>query len=312
MDILEYGRAICYSGYREGQNPKGEVPTKEQIAEDLDILVRDGYRYIRMYDPNLHARRVLETIREKHLPLQCIIGIDSDNEVNNAGCPFEDQHFTEDELRQHAARNDAEAEKLIELVKEFPEAVAAVSIGNENTPPWGAHMVPEERLIQHARRFHEALDKPVTFCEGYFEWPHIPALAKELDFISVHSYPYHYGTRIEDAVAQNKQHYADMKAMFPDKQVIFTELGWSSDTAQSDIHAISEDGEVTENPEAKKAERATLANAKRYIEELTAWITEEKVIAFIFEAFDELWKGPQKSSSECNFGLYNEERQKKW
>ena len=28
---LEYGNAICYSGYREGQNPGGVYPSYEEI-----------------------------------------------------------------------------------------------------------------------------------------------------------------------------------------------------------------------------------------------------------------------------------------
>ena len=47
MKPLEYGKAICYSGYREGQSPDGVMPTKAEIKEDLEILAADGYRYIR-------------------------------------------------------------------------------------------------------------------------------------------------------------------------------------------------------------------------------------------------------------------------
>ena len=68
--MIEYGKAICYSGYREGQCPDGAMPSKSQIKEDMEILVADGYAYIRMYDPNEHARMVLETIRENKMPLQ--------------------------------------------------------------------------------------------------------------------------------------------------------------------------------------------------------------------------------------------------
>ena len=77
MTAMEYGKAICYSGYREGQCPGGEIPSKEQIREDLKILAADGYTYIRMYDPNEHARRVLEIIREEKLPMKCLIGVDN-------------------------------------------------------------------------------------------------------------------------------------------------------------------------------------------------------------------------------------------
>lgn len=313
MDVLRYGKAICYSGYRKDQNPiKGDVPSKEQITEDMEILARDGYDYIRMYDPNLQARRALEVIRDKKMPLKCIVGIDSVPEMNNKECPFEEQNFTEEELRQHIRRNDGEVEKLIALAKEFPDEIVAVSVGNENTPSWGARMVSEERLIAHAKRLKEALDKPVTFCEGYFEWPYIKALAEELDFISVHSYPYHCGEDIKDAVAVNKKHYADIKAMFPDKQVIFTELGWSSDNSSPNYFVTIGKTRREVIPEPGTPKRASVENEKYYIEEVEAWLEQEQIVGFIFEAFDERWKGSKPDDSECNFGLYDGDRKKKW
>ncbi len=295
MDVLKYGKAICYSGYRQGQSPKTEVPSREQIAEDLDILVKDGYRYIRMYDPNLHARRALEIIREKKLPLKCMIGIDSDPEENNPQCPFVKQNFSQEELDKNRERNDAEAEKLIELVKEFDEEVAAVSVGNENTPVWGAHMVRPERLLEHAKKFKGALNKPVTFCEGVFEWPHLKELGDYLDFISVHSYPLHYGDTVDVAVELNKKHYRTVKELFPDKQILFTEVGWTTKT-----NSVMAPGQ------------ACVENQKRYITELNEWLDQDQIIGFIFEAFDEPWKGSTPEKSECNWGLYYLDRTKKW
>ncbi len=295
MDVLKYGKAICYSGYRQGQSPKTEVPSREQIAEDLDILVKDGYRYIRMYDPNLHARRALEIIREKKLPLKCMIGIDSDPEENNPQCPFVKQNFSQEELGKNRERNDAEAEKLIELVKEFDEEVAAVSVGNENTPVWGAHMVRPERLLEHAKKFKGALNKPVTFCEGVFEWPHLKELGDYLDFISVHSYPLHYGDTVDVAVELNKKHYRTVKELFPDKQILFTEVGWTTKT-----NSVMAPGQ------------ACVENQKRYITELNEWLDQDQIIGFIFEAFDEPWKGSTPEKSECNWGLYYLDRTKKW
>lgn len=294
MAILEYGKAICYSGYRLGQSPSTAVPTPEQIAEDLEILVNDGYRYLRMYDPNQHARLVLETIRAKNLPLKCMIGIDSFPEISNPNCPWDKQDFPEEVLQRNRERNDGELDKLIAMVKEFDEEVLAVSVGNENTPSWGARLVPPERLLSHAKKLKEALNKPVTFCEGAFEWAHLQELGDYLDFISVHSYPYHYGDKIEDAIAVNKRQYAEIQAQFPDKQVIFTEVGWSTNT--------------TNNAE----KRSSVENQKRYITELNEWIEQNQIIAFLFEAFDEPWKGSSAVASECNWGLYTVDRKKKW
>lgn len=291
MKALEYGKAICYSGYREGQRPDGEVPSIEQIKEDMEILVADGYRYIRMYDPNEHARRTLEVIRENHLPIKCMIGVDNYTEVNNPNCPWDHRERPAEELAANAARNDAEVEKLIEMVKEYPDEIFAVSVGNENTPNWGARIVKEERLIAHAKRFKEALDKPVTFCEGILEWKSLKELAKVVDFISAHCYPLHYGNTIDEALDVTQTQFAEICALYPDKQVIFTELGWSSNARDE-----------------QKVGKATEENQTRYLKEITEWFEAEKIIGFIFEAFDEPWKGEDVASCERNWGLYYVDR----
>lgn len=291
MKKIPYGKAICYSGYREGQHPEGEIPTKDQIREDLDIIIRDGYRYIRMYEPNEYARRVVEMIREEKLPLQCIIGVDHYSEVNNPGCPWEKQEKPAEVLAANAERNDAEVEKLISLANEYRDVIFAVSIGNENTPCWGARIVPVERLIAHAKRMKEAVEQPVTFCEGYPEWPALDELAEILDFISVHSYPLHNAVKVEEALAFNQVQYKDICERYPDKQVIFTEVGWST-KARDDV----------------KKDNAGEENQTRYIKEIQEWFEKDQVIGFIFEAFDEPWKGEDEYSCERNWGLYYVDR----
>ena len=46
---FQYGRAICYSGFREGQHPGGHYPTYEQIKEDL-LILHKHWKYLRLYD----------------------------------------------------------------------------------------------------------------------------------------------------------------------------------------------------------------------------------------------------------------------
>lgn len=295
MNKIPFGKAICYSGYREGQSPTTQIPSEDQIAEDLEILYADGYRYLRMYDPNPHAERVLSIIRKKNLPMQCMVGIDSQPEINNPDCPWDSQNFSEEELAAHAAHNDAELDKLIAMAQEYEKEIFAVSIGNENTPDWGAHTVSEARLIAHAKKLKSAVSQPITFCEGVVEWPNLKELASVVDFLSVHIYPYHYGTPIEDATAVSKKHLEDIQKLYPDKQILLTEIGWSGN-----------------DTDAENSLRANLPNQIRYITEVQQWIEEDQVIAFLFEAFDEPWKSTDPKRSECNFGLYNVNRQKKW
>ena len=99
-----------------------------------------------------------------------------------------------------------------------------------------------------------------------------------------------------------------IQKMYLEHQVIITELGWSTDSTENGHHAIvlDEIKEIFYDPDEPK--RASIENAKYYLEELNKWIEDEQIIAFYFEAFDELWKGSSEKSSECNFGIYNNDK----
>ena len=129
--ILKPAKAICYSGYRDGQSPSGLMPTREQIEEDIRILNNEGYKYLRMYDPNDHARMVLETIRANKYDMKCMVGIDSKPEINAKNCLWGEQNLSDEELKANAKRNDGELDKLIALANEFEEELMIVSVGNE-------------------------------------------------------------------------------------------------------------------------------------------------------------------------------------
>ena len=46
---LPNGKAICYSGYREGQSPDtGIYPTYKEIYEDL-LILQNNWTYLRLY-----------------------------------------------------------------------------------------------------------------------------------------------------------------------------------------------------------------------------------------------------------------------
>ena len=114
-------------------------------------------------------------------------------------------NFSEEELAQRAERNDGNIEKLIQIANEYSDVINIVSVGNENTPQWGANNVPVERLIRFADRLKEGTNKPVTFNEGAFEWVHLGELAEHLDIISLHSYPLWYGNTIDEGLEINKE-----------------------------------------------------------------------------------------------------------
>ncbi len=296
--MFEWGRAVCYSGYREGQSPKTcTYPTYDQIVEDLKILDEMGFKYIRMYDPISYAEMTCQVIRDLGLDMKMMLGPDLISEVNNPGCPWLKTNYSEEELKQRAERNDRNIDELIRIANENSDIINVVSVGNENTPEWGANNVPVERLIEFADRLREGTRKPVTFNEGAFEWVHLKELAKHLDIISVHSYPLWYGNTVDEALKVNKDWYKKVKEMYPDKFVIFSEVGWATDCA---VFTQMKEGEANEE------------NQKKYYEEFWEWSDSEKIISYMFEAFDEPWKGGNKpNEAEKNWGMFTVDRKPK-
>ena len=296
--MFEWGRAVCYSGYREGQSPKTcTYPTYDQIVEDLKILDEMGFKYIRMYDPISYAEMTCQVIRDLGLDMKMMLGPDLISEVNNPGCPWLKTNYSEEELKQRAERNDRNIDELIRIANENSDIINVVSVGNENTPEWGANNVPVERLIEFADRLREGTGKPVTFNEGAFEWVHLKELAKHLDIISVNSYPLWYGNTVDEALKVNKDWYKKVKEMYPDKFVIFSEVGWATDCA---VFTQMKEGEANEE------------NQKKYYEEFWEWSDSEKIISYMFEAFDEPWKGGNKpNEAEKNWGMFTVDRKPK-
>ena len=82
------GKAICYSGYREGQSPDiGIYPTYEQVKEDL-LILHDHWDYLRLYDCTPHAELVLEIIQKEKLSFKIMLGSYLGAEMNNFACPW--------------------------------------------------------------------------------------------------------------------------------------------------------------------------------------------------------------------------------
>ena len=288
--------AICYSGYREGQDPRqGIYPSYAEIHEDLRLLAAD-WRLLRLYDCSPHAETVLEVIRNEGLPFRVMLGIDTAAEVSNPGCPW-GAHFSDKTLAANRRANEQAAEQLIALANRYPEAVFAVSIGNESSVEWTDHLVPVERLVGYARQVRDAISQPVTFCENYVPWvDKLAPLVAELDFISVHTYPVWEYQSIEHALAYTEQNYRHVADHYPDVPVIITEAGWTT----------ASNGRGIEPWNANQELQAL------YCRQLMQWSREQRVLTFVFEAFDEPWKGsPDPLEPEKHWGLFTVDREPK-
>ncbi|MCX6307353.1 MAG: glycosyl hydrolase [Bacteroidia bacterium] len=301
MDLLKTlnlpkGNAICYSGYREGQSPDtGIYPSYEQVYEDLLILEKN-WTYLRLYDCTKHAETVLKVIHKEKMNFKVMLGVYIGAERNNFGCPW-GTIFSEQEIKQNKINNLRQIRKLIKLANKYPEIIFSLSAGNEATVDWTDHYVPVEKVIRYVQLIKKWAKQPVTFCDNYVPWyDKLNSLVEVVDFISIHTYPVWEYKNIHEAMAYTKQNYDCIAKRYPHKPVIITEAGWATQSNGRGIH-----------PDNVGEEFQSI-----YYNDLLKWSNKEGILTFIFEAFDEPWKGsPEPLEPEKHWGLFTVERKPK-
>ena len=290
------GNAICYSGYRHGQSPDTRTyPSKAEIREDLLILHKHWHN-LRLYDCTPHAERVLEVIRQDGLDFKVMLGAYLGPEMNNFGCPWGGT-YTEEALAASQAANAVELERLVTLARQYPDIVFSLAVGNEATVDWTDHFVPVHTMIDYVRWVKKRAAQPVTFCENYVPWQHkLRDLVPELDFISVHTYPVWEYKHIHEALAYTRENVESVARLYPDKPIVITEAGWATNSNGRGI-----------NPEHSSQELQAI-----YYADLMQWSREAGILTFVFEAFDEPWKGsPDPMEPEKHWGLFTVDRRPK-
>ncbi len=294
-------RGICYSGFRAGQHPDwgdGAVnPTCDQVLEDLQLLNRnDNFTLIRIYDSGENARTVLRAIRENELRMKVLLGIWLNAEVSTHGtCAWITEPIPDEVLQANKRKNREEIERGIALANEFPDVVIAVNVGNEALVDWNDHKVSPDTIISYVRQVKQAIGQPVTVAENYKWWAeHGQRLAREVDFVSVHTYPVWEGKGIDEGMSYTLANLTEVRRAIPEATMVITEAGWAT--------AASEFGP-----------RASEENQKRYFDELMGWAQQNNVTTFFFEAFDEDWKGDPNNplGAEKHWGIFTIDRKPK-
>jgi exo-beta-1,3-glucanase (GH17 family) len=98
---------------------------------------------------------------------------------------------------------------------------------------------------------------------------------------------------IDEALAVTDADWRRVSAANPGKEVVITEAGW---TTRSNGRGIE--------PHNANAELQV-----RYYQELTRWGQENGVLVYVFEAFDEPWKGSSDPDEpEKHWGLFTVDR----
>lgn len=291
-------RGICYSGFRTGQHPdrgSGAVnPTEAQILEDLNILAQHGdFPLIRLYDAKTNSAQVLRLIQKHGLKFKVLLGAWLAGEVNNPGCSWL-KPMPPETLDANRKQNQAEVMEVIRLANQYSNIVVAVAVGNEALVSWNDHMVPVDRVIGYVRQVKKAVPQPVTVCDNYDWWAkHGKELARELDFVSVHTYPVWENKEIDEAMPFTIANLQAVRNTLPDSRLVITEAGWATTAKEF-------------------GPRANEEKQKKYYHELYAWAGRMKITTFWFEAFDEDWKGDENPlGAEKHWGIFTVDRKPK-
>lgn len=287
------GDAVAYGPHRDGQRPGGPSPTREQLLEDLRIIAKH-WHLVRTYGSVGASESLLAIIREERLPLSLALGVwiapeeqrDSTGKVTSR-------------CDECAASNRREIETGVRLAHEYPDLVKMLVVGNETQVYWSASRVPEARMVEVLREVRSRTAQPVTTSDDYNFWnkPESRTLAHECDFVMVHLHPLWNGALLDDAMAWIRRQYESVRALHPDRAIVIGETGWATRHGQEGDQGRLMKGAVGE------AEQA------RFLVELRAWIASARVPTFLFEAFDENWKGgTDPADAEKHWGVFHADR----
>lgn len=324
-------QAISFEGYRE--RSRDIQPTVDQLKEDLRILSAMNIKIVRTYNVQLaHASTLLKAIRElmnedENFEMYVMLGAWID--CKNAWTDLEPDHAVESE------QNEGEIERAVALANQYPEIVKILAVGNEAMVRWATSYFVQPSVIlkwvNHLQELKAAGKLPkdlwITSSDDFSSWgggdssyhtEDLTKLAQAVDYISIHTYPYHNShynpdfwrvpveesklseiekvdmamLRARDFAKMQYDSVANyMKSIGVNKPIHIGETGWAS---------VSDGFYGPEGSHAADEYKQAL-----YYKHMREWTNEAGISLFYFEAFNEQWKDAGNPvGSENHFGLF--------
>lgn len=328
-------QAISYSGYRH--TTRDSIPTIEQIKEDMHLLAALNIKLIRTYDTKSpQTERILQAIQQlkkenKDFEMYVMLGawIDCLHARTDSA-----NHQKED-----LVANTEEITLAIEMAQSYPDIVKVIAVGNEAMVHWatGYFVTPNIILkwVNYLQNLKETGALPaglwITSSDNFASWgggstdyhnSDLEALIKAVDFVSLHTYPFHdthynpsfwlhpsqhathnnpelYIAYCQESINQSLKYAQNQYKAVENyvhqidstKPIHIGETGWAS----HDAHLYGEAGSMAAD-ELKSA---------LYYQSMRQWTQKNGITCFYFEAFDEPWKDAlHPLNSENHFGLF--------
>ncbi|WP_178863036.1 glycosyltransferase [Thiomicrorhabdus cannonii] len=259
---------FAFSPYQKDQSPfLNKFPTPEQIEQDLKLLSGKADA-IRTYT------------------VDGVFG-----EIPALAYPYKINIALGAWLDKDQVKNQREVETLIQLIEEPPYNIVRALVGNEVLL---REDLNEAELIAWLQQVRQQVKVPVSTAEPWHVWMKHPELAEQVDYIAVHMLPFWEGVALKDAVDYIVAKMNLLKAAFPNKPIVITEVGWPSK------------GRTIKQAVASRANQAIFM--RRFIHRAKA----EGYVFYMMEAFDQPWKSAIEGSVGGHWGLYDVNRKLKF
>jgi len=267
-------QSVSFAPYRPGQSPLSHVyPTPQQIEEDLQRL-KGKVQAVRTYS----VAENLETVPQR---------------AGKYGLKVWHGAW----LGENDRENLEQVNLLINHANRYPDTIERVIVGNEVLLRKDLTFT---QLRGYIRQVKQRVKQPVTYADVWEFWLRNPALADEVDFITIHVLPYWedepigLDRRDPDGTLRIEKHITDiiqrMKARFPGKKIVIGETGWPSD------------GRMRADARPGRIEQV------RYFSIFRKIADREHFDFNIVEAFDQYWKARLEGTVGATWGLLDAQR----
>ena len=186
-EVYATGTAINYGEFRAGGPGTGEIPSDEDILEDLGLLQAAGFNLLRLFRSEAVTEKILRLASENFPELQFQLGV---------------ALFGMSDDLCEVPENDEQIENAIQLASTYKDNVATISVGNETS--FFSCFMPINCLELYIKRTRENVTQPVTADDDYTFYAGETAVGGSrcgnqpdtilplLDFVSIHMYPFSY------------------------------------------------------------------------------------------------------------------------
>jgi exo-beta-1,3-glucanase (GH17 family) len=301
-------KGVAYSGYRAAHSPRAEIyPSEADIKEDLQLLIKGGWTFIRLFDSGTHAERTLKVISDNNFDIKVQLGV-----------------WVYGPKERADAANLKEIERTVNLATTYKSSVVAISVGNEVLDDWSDIRTPPADLVGYIQAVRERVEQPVTTDDMYppFQlkgiYEDVLQVAQAVDYLSIHNYAIldasfatwefsqAYRPEGERAAAMMDAAFEYTKANIRNVRAAMTEHGLDLPIIVGEAGWKSRYTKTTDQVEQFLAHPV---NQKMFYDRLQSWVygsgkdADSPRSAFYFEAFDEPWKG-----MDDGWGLFDVDR----